>query len=152
MLPGRRIVLTVGVVCATTCGCAPSANQAGVMAVGSAATGSGGVSNGPQNLEAPATGAAPQPSGTGGGTPTSAECLREAPVLEPDIGGPQLGAYAGQRLPSGFNRLDSEGAVTAGIRRIDAEETSWACFQRFYPEATATYAGLKPGGAQPLQR
>jgi hypothetical protein len=150
MLPGRRIFLTVCLVGATTLGCAPSANQAGVMAVGSVATGSGGVPTGAQNPEGPATGGAQQPSGTGGGTPTAGSCLRESPVLEPDIGGAHLGAYAGQGLPSGFNRLDSEGAITAGIGRIEAEGTSWACFQRFYPAATATYTGLKPGGAQPL--
>jgi hypothetical protein len=73
-------------------------------------------------------------------------------VLEPDVGGVHLGAYAGQSLPSGFNRLDSEGAITASVGRIEAEGSSWACFQRFYPEATSTYAGLKPFARQALKQ
>lgn len=141
----RLCALAVLVASATT-GCTPPGNQPAT--VGPAASGAPAATGGPAGA---APGAAGSGSAASGGSlsgpglppPTAADCTREAPVLEPEVGAAHLGAYADVSLPSGYNALGSEGEVSARIAKAEADRLTWGCFQRFYPKAVATYRDLR---------
>jgi hypothetical protein len=88
-------------------------------------------------LEAPAPVYYPaqSPTPAGGG----AACTRDRPAGNPTIGTSRQGEYAGQQLPEGYHVYATEAAVTAAIQKQYNTKANWACFQEFYPGATAVF-------------
>jgi hypothetical protein len=75
--------------------------------------------------------------------PTAADCKTDKPAATPESGKAELGAYAYKSLPNGWNAAyKSEEEVTAGIKNQESKD-SWACWQKFYPDAYAVYLTKK---------
>lgn len=87
----------------------------------------------------PATTASTAPSGDGGEiTDTSADCKLSSPAAPPEKGTAELGEFANQNLPNGWNKAYSTAAqIYEAIGKLDID--NWACFQKFYPGAAGLY-------------
>lgn len=91
------------------------------------------------------TGASPSPTPatTASAAPTAADCATDKPAATPESGKAELGAYAYKSLPNGWNAAyNTEAEVTAGIKNQEGKD-SWACWQKFYPDAYAVYLTKK---------
>jgi hypothetical protein len=83
----------------------------------------------------------PTPRPTATPTPSQPEtCTRTRQVIS--VGGPQHGRFNGAILPREWASVyANEDEVLMGIDHV--YQTDWACFQAFYPDATAVYKKLR---------
>lgn len=91
----------------------------------------------PAATTAPA--ASTKPAGSDGEiTDKASDCKLTAPAAAPEKGKSDLGAFANQNLPAGYNAAySSEAEVYEAIGKLDID--NWACFQKFYPGASSLY-------------
>lgn len=89
----------------------------------------------------PAASVTPTPHPTATPTPSQpTTCTRTRQVIS--VAGPQHGRFNGMVLPREWATVyANEDEILRGIDNV--YQTDWACFQAFYPEATAVYKQLR---------